>query len=663
YCRICLLITFQIVLQNSQVPPIMQDISWPLAIPYKEQRYFRSPSESIANNYTPSANNMKIKDLQKKFSIPKEPKVISKSTSGQVLPKNTKVLLKCLFHSVSSSMEDSKAVIHFTNLMDQSAGYGCDVGELGVDFHRSRPMTPMEQMNIIIEQEEEIEEIKGSPSRRDYERYLHYIEHGIQNHMLEPQDPEQINRIQKLLSNELKTVASLQELRTELIEEIHNDYVYSLRKSIVDYILKDPSERMRLFVCCIPRSFPRRIIRAPVPWHQTYNEAKTWNGYHLFSINPTMLYLQDLWFSQFSNVRFIQLDELRVASLPLLPEEFETLIQNQCLEARNIFQDRWLPACASVFLAHKENWMHLVPLNDCDSTQQVREFFACAASLMSLQLREAVISSLQDLLSFFSVHKTGNDFGKEYNELLYVFPQIMIIKLRVEEPKIVFEPNLNECWDLIKRAFMEILTNAEGIPRVECELFPEIPGEKLVLRTVRAEEFLVSDFVNKALETFHVNTIGPQKYLNVYKIYNSLLNNVAEQDIDNFLKEKHSLEAFVKKIESLQNLRNEIASMHITIPLAMFCLDAVNLNADLCSRAEKLKERLIHSVVEENRNLNNRYISQFECLSAMGHHIYPSPFSEQSIKYCLSVYLEQLESFIYELKKNTLLLSEIILSN
>ncbi|XP_042197106.1 dynein axonemal heavy chain 3 [Callorhinchus milii] len=558
-------VLYQIVLQNSQVPPIMQDISWPLAIPYKEQRYFRSPSESIANNYTPSANNMKIKDLQKKFSIPKEPKVIS-----SCIPQNQP------------------------------------------HFHRSRPMTPMEQMNIIIEQEEEIEEIKGSPSRRDYERYLHYIEHGIQNHMLEPQDPEQINRIQKLLSNELKTVASLQELRTELIEEIHNDYVYSLRKSIVDYILKDPSERMRLFVCCIPRSFPRRIIRAPVPWHQTYNEAKTWNGYHLFSINPTMLYLQDLWFSQFSNVRFIQLDELRVASLPLLPEEFETLIQNQCLEARNIFQDRWLPACASVFLAHKENWMHLVPLNDCDSTQQVREFFACAASLMSLQLREAVISSLQDLLSFFSVHKTGNDFGKEYNELLYVFPQIMIIKLRVEEPKIVFEPNLNECWDLIKRAFMEILTNAEGIPRVECELFPEIPGEKLVLRTVRAEEFLVSDFVNKALETFHVNTIGPQKYLNVYKIYNSLLNNVAEQDIDNFLKEKHSLEAFVKKIESLQNLRNEIASMHITIPLAMFCLDAVNLNADLCSRAEKLKERLIHSVVEENRNLNNSICQRYD---------------------------------------------------
>lgn len=42
----------------------MQDRSWSLAVPYKEQRYFHTPSESIANNYTPTANQLKIKNLQ-----------------------------------------------------------------------------------------------------------------------------------------------------------------------------------------------------------------------------------------------------------------------------------------------------------------------------------------------------------------------------------------------------------------------------------------------------------------------------------------------------------------------------------------------------------------------------------------------------------------------
>lgn len=63
--------TFQTVLHHSQYPPIMQDISWPLAIPFKEQRYHRSPSESIGNNYTPTANNLKIKDLTRSCRIHK----------------------------------------------------------------------------------------------------------------------------------------------------------------------------------------------------------------------------------------------------------------------------------------------------------------------------------------------------------------------------------------------------------------------------------------------------------------------------------------------------------------------------------------------------------------------------------------------------------------
>lgn len=172
---------------------------------------------------------------------------------------------------------------------------------------------------------------------------------------------------------------------------------------------------------------------------------------------------------------------------------------------------RWIPTCANLFIAHKENWMHLVPQNDCDSTQQVKEFFACAASIMSLQLRGAVIESLEDLLSFFTVHKDGNDFGDEFHELRYVRQQIMILKLKVEEPKIIFEPSLDECWDLIHRCYVEILNSANGILKVECELLPDLLDKKLTLRTVQEEEALVNEIINKSMEIFNVNIVGPQR--------------------------------------------------------------------------------------------------------------------------------------------------------
>lgn len=46
--------------------------------------------------------------------------------------------------------------------------------------------------------------------------------------------------------------------------------------------------------------------------------------------------------------------------------------------------------------------------------------------------------------------------------------------------------------------------------------------------------------------------------------------------------------------------------MHITVPLAMFCLDAMTLNYELCERAENLKDRLIQFQVDINRDTNTR---------------------------------------------------------
>ena len=43
----------------------MKPSSWTKAAPFKETPYHRSPSESIANNFTPSAQDLKIQTLNK----------------------------------------------------------------------------------------------------------------------------------------------------------------------------------------------------------------------------------------------------------------------------------------------------------------------------------------------------------------------------------------------------------------------------------------------------------------------------------------------------------------------------------------------------------------------------------------------------------------------
>lgn len=66
---------------------------------------------------------------------------------------------------------------------------------------------------------------------------------------------------------------------------------------------------------------------------------------------------------------------------------------------------RWIPTCAQLFVSQKEQWVHFAPKNDYDSSRNIEEYFASVASFMSLQLRDLVIKSLEDLVSFFMIHK------------------------------------------------------------------------------------------------------------------------------------------------------------------------------------------------------------------------------------------------------------------
>ncbi|XP_043082022.1 dynein axonemal heavy chain 3 [Puntigrus tetrazona] len=565
---------YEVYLRNGRYPPLLQNHSRTLAVPYKELRHHRSPSESIGNNYSPRGQNLKIQHLQRRH----------RSLQGPPVAHHT----------------DSPVV-----RMRQPASHGQRMPAI----HKSRPLSPNEQLEIMRREETHSQREQTEPTEGDLERYMHYITEGVYGHMLASQPSEQITTILKLLPSRFQgDERKMQKMLEDLLEEVQRDYEFNLRKSIVDYILLDPAERERLSISAVPRPFPSRVIRAPVPWSESYREAHSWQTENLCTVNPMMLHVQDLWMSSFTSLRFVRLEDLLSADLPLLPAEFEELVRRQCQNARDELLNAWLPCCASLFVTFKDSWLPLVPKKASIAPVKAQKLFYCVAALMSLQLRSLVVASLQDLLQFFQLHQDGNDFGEYFDELKYTQRPVLLVKLRLEDPKIAFEPSLESCWELIEQAFKQIIDSAHNIPRVECKLFSEV-GETLMLRTVRHDEMLVTDIVNRAREIFHKNTVGPQRYLDVYKKYTDLLD---RQDILNFLKAKHSLQGFTKKITGVQNLWTEIATLHATVPLSLICLDAVNLNQDLCDKADHLIDLLTTFVIEENRELNKRICCRYD---------------------------------------------------
>nr|XP_046272657.1 dynein axonemal heavy chain 3 isoform X2 [Scatophagus argus] len=579
---------YQIVLKHSRYPPILQSNSWTLAVPFKEQHLHRTPSESVGNNYSPRAQDLKMNKLQRRLHI--------KPTGPSCTPPGRK-------QAVTQRRRDTACHVSVSPRPMSR--------QRNIHVPSSRPMSPEGQLDIMYSQEKKMRSMQREPDERDLERYMYYITTGVPSSVLAPLPQQQMMNIMRLLPPDTEDSGKhLQILRANMEEEVRRDYYFSLKKSIVDYILMDPSERQRLSIASVPKPFPMRVIRAPVPWATSYKEAHMWQSQHLFTVSHIMVLLQNVWLSSFSSLRFVRLQDLFSTSLPLLPSEFEEFVHRQCQATRDELIQKWLPQCASLFDTFKDLWLPLIPKSEQVAPVAVQEFFSCVAALMSFQLRSLVVESLQDLLYFLTMYEDGNDFGEQFDELKYVQSQMLLVKLQVNEPHIDFSPSFQECWELIHRAFMEIIKSAEKLPRVECNLFPDI--KNLYLRTVSLDESLVTNVISKAKDVFHKNTVGPKKYLNSYQKYSNLLDQSAKQEISAFLKEKHSLEGLTKKIESVNRLWKEIASLRVMVPLSMFCLCAGKLNDDLCDRAERLKEKIIMFEVDENRELNKGICQKYD---------------------------------------------------
>lgn len=86
-----------------------------------------------------------------------------------------------------------------------------------------------------------------------------------------------------------------QPLRENLLQEIEDSYQLSLKIAIVDYILRDSAELKRLKIASVPRVFPQKIIRAPVPWHDSMRQAYDAQVQQLFITNMIMSELLLLW--------------------------------------------------------------------------------------------------------------------------------------------------------------------------------------------------------------------------------------------------------------------------------------------------------------------------------------------------------------------------------
>ncbi|XP_065898705.1 dynein axonemal heavy chain 3-like isoform X2 [Dysidea avara] len=595
---------YQVFLKSSQYPPLLKAGSWTRAAPYKEERHHRSPSESIANNYTPTSNDLKIKNLRKR----------TKSLTATSLPMSR--------HAPLPKSPAPPPPLPPGYHKRQRCGPS------GVDPSPSRPLSPMEQFDTTVEYHVWEKEASGEPTKEDLERYYHYIAKEISADALCPMPGDFMPNVKRHIMPHLLSNPDYAPLRADLSEEVGEDYQFSMRKAIVDYVLKDPAELTRLKINSVPQPFPRKTIRAPVPWHDSFTSAWEAQNTQLFITNAVMKELRNLWDTKYCQVRMVDIVKLRESQLPVDPSEFESLVRKHCDEAREALEKSWVHDCGELFRMHKSSWGHLVPTNSFQSASLVEHFFNCACSLMAIQIREAVQNSLSDFVRFFQLYEEGNDYDGEYSDMKYVYQPVFQLEVVLKGTDLQFSPPMSELEAIINRLIVCIVETTHQLPRVEHVLFPDLKGHEMVIPAVPLDDNIVSAAREEALDLLRCNFPGPKKYLALYSKYNPLLDGSASAQVDSFLAEDNELDISGKRIMKFQAQHEELLTLHSTVPLNMIQLNCAEINALLAKRPLALADKIVISLVNKNREMNRELCHRYDEVSTK---VYGSPANTQEL--------------------------------
>ncbi|KAH0621601.1 hypothetical protein JD844_023099 [Phrynosoma platyrhinos] len=393
---------------------------------------------------------------------------------------------------------------------------------------------------------------------KDILKYFFYIRHGIDTEHVAPMEDSWLEHVLALVPEHLKI---LNESIGVLSDEMREDYLLSVKKAIVDFVLRDPREKEEGKMQILP-PHRKEMEMVPKPWNRSFLAARNYINENLHAMNPTMLAVLDLWQTTFL----------------------------------------WFPEVQNIY--YQGNKKKQVPTNA--SSAKLESFFNCAAALMTQQLQSLALLSMQDFTNLI-VQPAKSTRAFEHPGF--------IMRLILENDTIVFEPAFSDYEAIFLNIYLVMVKAVNLLPRVETKLYSKWPDTKtrsLNLKPIILDEIL-EVHKQKIKDEIAKESIAPIEHLKLYDKYQDLITKQSEREIDQFLSEEHTFEEITAQIAKFQNLRDEIQyTSRKCIRLGMFELHCDELIRALTKRADGLCSKIIAKMFKDHQDLNTRLCDEFE---------------------------------------------------
>ncbi|CAL8240697.1 unnamed protein product [Merluccius merluccius] len=494
--------------------------------------------------------------------------------------------------------------------VNRQAGHGSESSKLrGNSWKRhskEREHFRRDMVNIILQQDTDtgrsIAESSDLPkcgsltaSEKDNLRYYHYIHCGIDAERVAPMEASWLRNILGLVPVRLKSrVHSVEQLS----EEMREDYLFSVKKAIVDFVLRHPRERDEAEVK--ERPSHRELEVVPKPWNKSFVQAKKKMRDKLHAINPAMLQVLELWHTSFRSLRLVDVEDFHRREESMALSVFQQMVTSHVESAKAALQEKWLVEVHNIYYQGYKR--KLVP---SDSNAEKQSYFNCVAVLMTSHLQSLVLDSLNDYTSLIC--------RDPRSVRAYEHPGF-VVHLILADKQIKFQPDFGDFEVILLGVYDMMLSSVSMLPRVETKLYSETPDPQsgCVLKPVILPG-IVKAQREAVLRVIRAERVAPMEHVRVYDKYTALVSMQAEEEVVQFLREEHSFQEIMVEVIRYQQLSDQIQYTSCkVVHLGMFQVHSQELIQALSRRADTLQQKLIARLLEDHRQMNKQLCDDFE---------------------------------------------------
>ena len=357
------------------------------------------------------------------------------------------------------------------------------------------------------------EEEMREAQREAVARYFYYIHHGIDEDLVVPAKDQWLDQILTMIPQEpprLMTENFFHDFVDDCVREVNEDYVFSVRKAMVDYVMSSRIERERLMLGDLETPIGRVLEEAkskrdeliwrelPDGWFFLVDTARESIAWTLQTLSPNALLLSSLW-EEFSATTLSDTSsEDFQQGLPYTAQDFLTVQTERCEKVKEALWSSWVPRSAEIF--------RLVPpicINgDSDS------YYSSITTLQSNQLHTLIQDSLDEYVRYFEQHIAVDQLDPFSSELLWSVEGAFTISMSFVSSSPVFEPSFHDIERIVSQVMDQFVMSVSGIPRLGSNM--STGGRRVVhVPSVDLNDFNVLEARKRVLAVLQANT-GPQ---------------------------------------------------------------------------------------------------------------------------------------------------------